>query len=84
MGTVTRMEDHRAPRTVAATPDLMAGIVRTPELALILALYDELPKAYRGVALAKVMMMAERTPDCVASEQAGRIAALLTLRKEGK
>lgn len=68
----------------APTPSLLAGITRTPELALITALYAELPRKYRGVALAKVMLRAEREPDCQVSQQAGRIAAALALGTGGE
>lgn len=68
----------------APEPNLMAGIARTPELALIMALYAELPRKYRGVALAKVMLMSERQPNCEASQQAGRIAAVLALGSESR
>ena len=83
MGTVTSMADFRDQRAAAAKPK-PPTITRTPELALIMALYEELPRKFRGVALAKVMMMAERHPDCEASREAGRIACLLALKQEGK
>lgn len=75
MGTVTYMDDFRAqPAPIGPVP----SITRTPELALIMALYQAVPHKYRGPALCKVMALAEHCPDCDASQEAGRIAALLS------
>lgn len=83
--TVTSLSDFRAIREAEAaakpTNPALAPITRTPELALIMALYDQLPRKYVGLALCKVMQMAERLPDCEASQEAGRIAALLALTR---
>lgn len=80
MSNVTQLDAHR-PKPVTRHP--MDGITRTPELALVMALYEQLPRKYTGIALARVMLIGERNPDCEVSQQAARIACMLTLTREG-
>ncbi len=79
MGIVLKMADFKRQPEPQPTPDPIASITRTPALALIMALYEQLPRKVTGPALCTVMMMAERQPACEASQEAGRIAALLAL-----
>lgn len=84
MGTVTDLNSFRA-RTMpdAAEAPLIAPITRTPELAIILALLDALPmKTVRAVAR-KTSQIADRCPDCAVSQEAARIAAIVTVAREG-
>lgn len=78
MGNVVQMADYRRAPEPTRTP---LSFTRTPALALVMALYAELPRKYRGLALTRVMQMADAQPDCEVSQEAGRIAALLALSK---
>ncbi len=81
MGTVSNLADYRATK---AAPPQIAPIKRTPELALLMALFDQLPRKYTGLALTRVMQMADAAPNCPASQEAGRIAALIGLTRGAK
>lgn len=73
MGDVVTLADRRAK---APQP----RVTRTPELALVMALYDVLPKASRRKALCAVMMLSDLDPGCEASAVAAYIAATLALK----
>ncbi|WP_230629340.1 hypothetical protein [Sphingomonas sp. Leaf37] len=90
MATIHNLADHR-PAKVSLQPDAKPtpplNFTRSPALLLVMALYEQMPRKYRGPALTKVMQAAERCPDCEASQEAANVAALLTLAlsaKEGR
>lgn len=88
MATIHNLADHRAKvsRQPEAKPAPLA-FTRSPEMLLVMALYEQMPRKYRAPALVKVMQAAERCPGCQASHEAANVAALLTLAlsaKEGR
>ncbi len=79
MGEVIKLTDRRSAPPKPRHP--MEGVTRTPELALIMALFEQLPRKYTGIALARVMLIGEKNPDCEVSQQAARIAGMLALMR---
>lgn len=74
MGNVISLDAARAARIPQPEP---IKLTRTPELAFILAMIQELPRRTRHRVFFHVMTMAERCPDCDASKEAAEIARQL-------
>lgn len=76
MGDVIQMADRRQP--APADPKQLFGLERTPELALLLALYNAVPVTVRRRACITLLQIGQSDPDCEASQAAARLAGMLS------